>query len=170
MKNQVLEDCEILKVFRAIHSLQVFNLVIKSLTNKLILSKIKKILWQKSQFCWLMSPIDSKSMSPISLERWSNKVFSKWYLFLEKLMKVISELFTVESELVILKNKTISLLIECMVDFMWIFEKSGPSLPHLPYSFWDIREQVLEQKVMFKNEKLWKILKLDFEHRQTMCI
>jgi hypothetical protein len=44
-------------------------------------------------------------------------------------MIVISEFFTVESQLVILKKKTISLLIECMVDFMLIFEKKWPISP-----------------------------------------
>jgi hypothetical protein len=38
-------------------------------------------------------------------------------------MIVISEIFTVESQSVTQKNKTIFLLIEWMVDFMWIFEK-----------------------------------------------
>jgi hypothetical protein len=48
-------------------------------------------------------------------------------------MIVISEFFTVESQLVTLKNKTIFMLIECMVNFMRIFEKSGPFPPHLSY-------------------------------------
>jgi hypothetical protein len=44
MKKQVLGDCEILKVFGAIHGWKVFNLLIKSLTNKLILLNLKKKL------------------------------------------------------------------------------------------------------------------------------
>jgi hypothetical protein len=61
-----------------------------------------------------MGAIGTKKM----WERWSKKVFSKSYFFLGKLMIAISEIFTVESQLVPLKTKIMSLLIECRVDFI----------------------------------------------------
>jgi hypothetical protein len=74
-------------------------------------------------------------------------------------MIVISEFFTVESQLVTLNNKTISLLIEFMVDFMLIFEKNWPVSPtftlSVKYPSITICLQILS--LLQKARKRWQI-------------